>query len=107
MRVELTDIVVEERQALTLEELAQAARIPDAELLELMAQGVLVPLEPGAVRPAFAVHTVTVARTAVRLRKDFGLDSEALALAMALLERIRRLEAEVHQLRMQLPHAAP
>jgi chaperone modulatory protein CbpM len=107
VRVELTDIVVEQREALTVTELAEAAGLTDADLRELVAQGVLVPLDAGAARLVFSVHTVTVARTAVRLRKDFGLDSEALALAMTLLDRIRSLESEMRQLRAQLPHAAP
>jgi chaperone modulatory protein CbpM len=43
------------------------------------------------------------ARTAFRLRHDFELDEQGLAVALALLERVRDLEAELDALRAQLP----
>jgi hypothetical protein len=37
------------------------------------------------------------------LRNDFELDTEGLAVALALIERIGSLESELRELRAQLP----
>lgn len=44
-----------------------------------------------------------VARSASRLRKDFDLDAQGLALAVALLERVRDLEEQLRDLRARIP----
>ena len=44
-----------------------------------------------------------VARSARRLRRDFDLDPLAVALVVALLERVRDLEEELRDLRARLP----
>jgi hypothetical protein len=44
-----------------------------------------------------------VARIASRLEEDLELDAHAVAVALALIERIRRLEAEVRALKAGAP----
>ena len=43
------------------------------------------------------------ARTARRLQEEFELSAAAIALALALMDRVEKLEKEVSQLRCQLP----
>ena len=51
----------------------------------------------------FSVRSITIARTARRLREDFELPAHGVALLLAYLDRIAELEAELCALRAQLP----
>ena len=84
-------------------ELAQSAGASEAELRELVEHGALVPTDPQSVQWTFTGNCVVTVRTARRLRNDFDLDPHALALALAYVARIRELEAELRELRAQLP----
>jgi chaperone modulatory protein CbpM len=92
---------LDEHAEISLAELAALARLPEADVLELVEYGVLVPARDDV----FAAYSVAVARRARRLRADFELDLHGAALALELIERIRELEAEVRALRAQLPRA--
>jgi len=87
----------------SLEELCDLSGFSQAELRELVASGVLAPTDPAAQEWTFSADRLAIARSARRLRRDFDLDPGAVALATALLERIRELEAEIGDLRARLP----
>ena len=55
-------------------------------------------VEPGD-SPVFSSGALQAARTARRLRDDFELNPDGLALAMRLLERVEELERELERLR--------
>jgi len=104
MRVELTEVHwLEGHRDLTLAELAQLSGFSEDELRELEACGAIAPLDPSDAPPKFGARCLVAARTAYRLRNDFELDTQGLAVALALLERIDALEAEIGELRAQLP----
>jgi len=104
MRVELTELYwLEEQRDVTLAELAELSGFSEAELLELEAGGAIAPVNPDAVPHQFSARCIVATRTAYRLRNDFELDTEGLAVALALLERIGSLESELRELRAQLP----
>ncbi len=113
MMVELTEALwLDERDPLSLEELAQLSGLSSAELLVLVEFDTLPPfvgvgVAPAAVEPAvevrFGADCLVLARTASRLRDDFDLDVNALALTLRLLNRIHELEAELLDLRAQGP----
>lgn len=84
--------------------LAALSGLPEAELRELIEYGALTPVDPAAGEWLFAAHCVVTVRTASRLRRDFELDTRALALALALIDRVDRLEAELRRLRVLIPH---
>lgn len=108
MKVELTEAVwLEERGALTLVELAECSGLSEPELRDLVDLGALAPLDPGAEAKvwSFAPHCIVAARTACRLRNDFELDSDGLALVLSLLERVGELESELQRLQARLPRA--
>lgn len=89
------------RRQVTLVELAQFSGIPESVLRELVEYGALAPLEPAAEEWKFAADCVAGVRAAARLRSDLELETPEVALALSLLERIDRLEAELRHLRAQ------
>lgn len=94
---------LDEHAAYSLRELAECSRLSETELLELVEYGAIAPLEPHPTNPTFAGLTIYVARTAARLRNDFEIDLRGVAVALALLERVRVLEATLHDLRVRTP----
>ena len=92
-----------EHTEVTLEELAALSGLPDAMLRELVECGALAPANPEGVQWTFSARCVVTMRTAGRLRNDFELDANALALALSFLERIHELESQLHAVRAQIP----
>ena len=105
MRVEITEAVwLDESLELSLAELSQFSGLSEAELHQLVDCEALAPTDPAAAPAAFGAHWLATARTACRLRDDFELDPDGLALVLSLLERIRGLESQVRGLQARLPH---
>ena len=105
MKIELTEVLwLEEHGELTLTQLAELSRLSEADLLELIECGVIVPADPHAAALRFGASSIVAARTASRLRRDFELDAHGIALALTLLDRIRDLEAQVQDLLARMPH---
>ena len=92
-----------EQHELLLEELCELSGLSEAELRELVDYGVLAPIDSHAQHWTFSADRLIVARSARRLRRDFDLDPHGVALAVALLERVHDLEAELRDLRAKLP----
>lgn len=108
MKVELTEAVwLDERQQFSLAEIADLSGLSEAELQQLIDYTALLPVaaaaDPGAAEMKFSADCLEIARTACRLRNDFDLDVGGLALTLALLERIRGLEAQLRAVHAQLP----
>jgi hypothetical protein len=104
MKVELTDAVwLEERGMITLVELSECSGLTEAELRDLVDLGALEPLDLGATEWSFGARCIVTARTASRLRKDFELDVQGLALVMSLLDRVEELESELKRLHAHVP----
>ncbi|MHB8535078.1 MAG: chaperone modulator CbpM [Sulfuricaulis sp.] len=104
MKVELTEVLwLDEQEPLSLAELAGLSGLSEAELRELVDCGAIVPVDPDAEPPGFRANCVVTARVACRLRADFELDAQGLALALTLLDRIHDLEARLRDLSAQLP----
>ena len=93
--------LLEEGQLLTLDELMRVSGLENTEVLELVEFGVLEIQEGEPLR--FAVGRVALARTAGRLRRDFGANPAGIALALAYLQRIEELEARLRELECLLP----
>ncbi len=93
----------DENDRLPLRDLADLSGLSEAELLELVDYGALSPADATTGQWAFSVRSITVARTARRLREEFELETHGVALLLAYLDRIRDLEAELCALRAQLP----
>ncbi len=86
----------------SFEHLAQVSGLGDDNLRDLVEAGVIEPSNQDPDNYFFPVSCIVMARAARRLRDDFELDPQGLALAVNLLRRIDRLQAELHGLRAKL-----
>jgi chaperone modulatory protein CbpM len=93
----------DERQNLPLRALAELSGLSEDELVHLIDCGALAPFAEASGQRVFSVHSITVARTARRLRDDFELEPHGVAVLLAYLDRIRELEAQLRALRARLP----
>jgi chaperone modulatory protein CbpM len=104
MNVELTEAQwLHEQSEVSIEELAELSGLSPALLRELVDYGALVPRDTKSTRLSFTADCVVTVRTVSRLREDFDLDTNALSVALPLLERIRSLEAQLQDMRSQFP----
>jgi chaperone modulatory protein CbpM len=99
MRADLIEAVwVEDYPDLDLEELSRLGGLPREVVEELADCGVLAPSSP-APQWRFSSGCVATVRVAQRMRQDFELDPDTLAVVMKLVERIQHLESTVRELR--------
>lgn len=104
----LTGTLLDERTQLSLDELARACSISTEWIVELVAEGVLEPidrepidrepLEEEQPRWRFAGSSLEIVHTAVRLHDDLQLNLPGVALAMDLLQEIGILRARIARL---------
>ncbi len=84
-----------------LDELLRASGLAREDVVELVEYGVFQP-HGSAAAWTFASHSIVLARRAARLRADFGLDTHALAVVLAYVERVDALERRVRELECAL-----
>ena len=97
----MTVLVVEavwlnETERCSVDELARRSGLSAAEITELAQAGALAALDANT----FQASSVTLARRARRLRDDFELDTDALCVAVRLLQRILDLEQRLDDLQV-------
>ena len=95
----LNAVWLNESGGCTMVHLAEVSGLNSTELQTLVDTGTLKPLAETGGSPVFSSGALQAAGTARRLRDDFELNPDALALAMRLLERIEKLELELERLR--------
>jgi chaperone modulatory protein CbpM len=94
-------ILLDESGYVTLAELMRACSLSAREIRELVEFGVFEPQLSGA-EWVFTFRSIRLARSASRLKNDFGLNLAGIALALTYLERIEELEKRVQELECQL-----
>lgn len=101
---EHTDIVVvvEEAGDISLAELAELSGLNAESLQELALAGCLGSVRRAEADWSFGSRSIAMARRARRLQTDFGLDEDALALALTLLARMEELENRMRELECQV-----
>jgi chaperone modulatory protein CbpM len=110
MRIEMSEasevLWLDEHHELSLMKLVELSGLSATEVQHLVACETLVPVGTveSAAEARFSAQCLALARTGSRLRNDFDLDENALALTLRLLNRIHELEAEVRHLRAQESH---
>jgi|WetSurMetagenome_2_1015567.scaffolds.fasta_scaffold977946_2 chaperone modulatory protein CbpM len=90
---------IADEDSFSLAQLAQLAGTSEELLRELVEWGAIVPRSGGGGQWVFTGATVATVRMACRLGSDLELEPQGMALAYSLLDRIRRLEAELASLR--------
>lgn len=120
MSIEITEapavLWLDEHVELSMTELAALSGLSTADLQHLLDCEALLPVYPaqsvtgepgvdaGPSCARFSARWLTLARAASRLRDDFDLDTNGLALILQLLSRVDQLEAELRHMRAQHPH---
>jgi chaperone modulatory protein CbpM len=96
MTLQVTHAVwLNEDAVCSIEHLAEVSGLSLAEIEDLVENGLIDPADAAAPARSFhLLHVVTV-RQARRLRDDFQLDRNGLALAMTLLRRIDALQRDL------------
>jgi chaperone modulatory protein CbpM len=84
-----------EGEVCTIEHLAEVSGLSLDEVEDLVVTGVIWPAEAATLPRCFHLLHVMTVRQARRLRDDFELDSNGVALAMTLLRRISVLERKL------------
>lgn len=90
-------IILDEQHEISLHELAELSGMTSEELYHLVDNGVLIPINPEAAIWQFNSHYVISIRTLCRLKQDFELETNSLALMLIFLERIRTLEDQLNE----------
>ena len=94
---------LEDHPDLTVRELAEMSGLSEQELHALADIGVITAVNAAAPQQRFRAECIVTTRTACRLRNDFELDQHGLALALALLDRVNDLEAQLNLLQARTP----
>ena len=95
---QLSGIVLEDQTELTLADVCRACAVHAEYIIELVEEGVLVPVGREPVYWRFSgvhMHRTTVA---MRLQRDLGVNLAGVALALQLLDEIKALRARINVL---------
>ena len=102
MNIDFSEIVwLDHHHEVSIDELVELSGFSQEELRQLVDSGALVPINPDEVCWSFSAHSVVSIRTLSRLKQDFELESNAFALTLVFLERIRALELKVQELTLR------
>lgn len=93
----------EEQPAVSFGELIELSGLNEAELRELIDCGLIEPAVDAPAQESFRAECLVLIQRARRLRNDFELDAQGLALVVSLLERVHDLQVQVCELRARLP----
>ena len=103
MTIQITESVwLNASDICSLDHLVQVSGLSNDVLLNLVEAGILEPANKDPDNYFFPVSCIVVARKARRLRDDFELDAEGLAVAVNLLRRIDKLETQLQALQARL-----
>jgi len=87
---------------LDMKEFCQVVDTPAAYVIEIVEHGIL---EPQGRKPdewLFDERALTIARRAVKLQRDLGLEWQGVALALELLDELEHVRAENRMLKQRL-----
>jgi hypothetical protein len=104
MHIEIVDADwLDEQMELSLSELAMLTDTNELELLEWVNEGIIAPVDVKAATWSFSAKRLDTINMARRLRRDFELDVDGLALIVNLLSRVRDLESQLLDLEAKIP----
>ena len=86
-------------------ELCEMVNMPVEAIIEYVEYGIVEPSGRSGGRPndwKFDLYVVNVVKKATRIRRDFDIDMEGVALVMDLLAKMERLETDNKMLRQRL-----
>jgi chaperone modulatory protein CbpM len=94
----LAALILEDQEELTLDDLCRACAAQSDLIMDLVQEGLLIPL--GAAPEAWRFTGVQLHRAtvAVRLQRDLGVNPAGAALALELIEELESLRAQLSRL---------
>ncbi|GAA4027926.1 chaperone modulator CbpM [Actimicrobium antarcticum] len=108
MKLTISDAVwLDDDGTCTAAHLAAVSGLSSDELGELIDIGLVNPVDPDVTPLAFRLSHIVTVIEARRLRDDFELDRNGMALALTLLRRIDELQVELGALRALQNPAQP
>ena len=95
---QLSGIILEELTELTLVDLSHACAVQVGQIVELVEEGLIVPVGREPHRWRFSGIHMRRATVALRLQRDLGLNLAGAALALQLLDEVETLRARLRAL---------
>ena len=92
----VTGIILEEQVELTLAEISRGCAVHAELIIELVDEGVLVPVGRNPIDWRFTGAHLRRAAIALRLQRDLGLNLAGVALALELLDELNTLRARLN-----------
>ncbi len=99
--VQVTGLILEELNDLSLEDVCRACGVASDRLLELVEEGAIVPMGGERVAWRFTGMHLRHARVAIRLQRDLGVNAAGAALALQLMEELDQLRARLQAMGAQ------
>ena len=90
--------LLDEDVEMTLAQLCQACELSEAQIIELVEQGIIDPLGPEPAEWRFVSVSLRRVRITRNLQRDLGVNAPGAALALELLEEIEELRARLRHL---------
>ncbi|MCP4331243.1 MAG: MerR family transcriptional regulator [Gammaproteobacteria bacterium] len=94
----LSGDLLDEDVEMTLAQLCQACELSEAQIIELVGQGIIDPLGPEPAEWRFVSVSLRRVRITRNLQRDLGVNAPGAALALELLEEIEELRARLRRL---------
>ena len=87
--------LLDENVEMTLAQLCQACELSEAQIIELVEQGIVDPLGPEPAEWRFVSVSLRRVRITRNLQRDLGVNAPGAALALEMLEEIEELRARL------------
>lgn len=94
----VTAELLDERVEFTLSEVTRICGVPADQIVDLISEGIVAPTGHRPPEWRFTGTCVVRIQTALRLRRDFGLNNSAAALVLELLDDVRELRRRLRRL---------
>jgi chaperone modulatory protein CbpM len=96
-----TGIIMDDNHAVSLAELCQCCALPAEQVVSMIKHGIVEPIESRITisRWQFSGESVLRIQTAIRLKRDLGVNLAGVALALELLDEVKLLRQQVASLR--------
>ena len=101
---EIIGRILEDDALFSLEELCRSCSLLPEQLLEMVDEGIIEPIDYQQTTTSwqFAGNSVVRVRTVIRLQRDLGVNLAGVEVILDLLDRVERLQTEVDALRDSL-----
>ena len=93
----VTGMIFDEASEITIVELCEVCSVDQQTINDLIAEGILEPLDNGGEQARLPYSSVRRTHTVVHLQRDLGVNLAGAALALELLDRIDKLRAQLRR----------